>query len=85
MRITFFFDVLAISGVVILREINNMGGLFDAEFFYKGSGAGHVGHEYFCKGANKSAFSTQVETASRSDANQDNVLLQVIKIPRLYG
>ena len=29
-RIAVFFDILVISGVVILREINNMGGMFDA-------------------------------------------------------
>ena len=47
----------------------------------KGCGTSHVGHEYFCKRA--SVFSTQVETVLRSDSEDDDVLLQVMKIPRL--
>ena len=41
----------------------------------KGCGTGHMGHQYFCKGDNKSTFSTQVETALMSDAKENVVLL----------
>ena len=48
-----------------------------------GCGTGHMGHKYFCKRANVSAFSTQVEAVIKSDINLDDVLLQVMKIPNV--
>ena len=42
-----------------------------------------MGHKYFGKKANVSAFSTQVEAVLKSDINQDDVVMQVMKIPNV--
>ena len=43
------------------------------------------GHKYFCKKANMSVFSTQVEAAPQLDNDKGDILLQVMKIHQLDG
>ena len=50
-----------------------------------GCGTGHVGHKYFCKNTDKATSSLRAQTTPRAGIEEDNVLLQVMKVPHLDG
>ena len=50
----------------------------------EGCGTSHIGHENFCRRA-KFVFSVQVAKSLKAESEEDDVLLQVMKIPSLNG